>query len=154
MLLRLIVILNQGGTNMLWNTVKIGITLAAVVTVAGLNLQTGWADEYKPKAEVKTLVQGPLAGVEGKEVIVKHFTLPPGHVGGRHFHPGPVFVYVLEGALDIETGGKVQTVRAGELYQEPLRQVMQARNTSTSEGVKLVVFQVGDAGKPMMVKAD
>jgi quercetin dioxygenase-like cupin family protein len=139
---------------MLPNALTVGAVLAVAIALTGMNVETGWADEYKPKAEVKTLVQGPLAGVEGKEVIVKQFTLPPGHVGGRHFHPGPVFVYVLEGALDIETGGKVQTVRAGELYQEPLRQVMQARNTSTSEGVKLVVFQVGDAGKPMMVKAD
>ena len=31
---------------------------------------------------------------------------------------------------------------------------MQARNTSTSTGVELVVFQVGDEGKPMMVKAE
>ena len=139
---------------MLPNRVKIGLALAAAVAVAGLNIQTVQAAEYKSKAEVKSLAQGPLAGVEGKQVIVKHFTLPPGHVGGRHFHPGPVFVYILEGALDIETGGKKQTVRAGELYQEPLRAVMQARNLSASKEVKLIVFQVGDAGKPMMVKAE
>ncbi len=136
------------------NTVKIGLALAAAVAIAGLSIQTGQAAEYKPKAEVKSLAQGPLAGVEGKEVLVRHITLPPGHVGGRHFHPGPVVVYVLEGALNIESGGKTQTVNAGELYQEPLRAVMQARNVSATSEVKLLVFQVGDAGKPMMVKAD
>ena len=84
-----------------------------------------------------------------------HLQLPPGHVGGKHYHPGAVFVYVVNGSLTIETeDGKSQTVSAGELYQEPLRQVMQARNTSTSTGVELVVFQVGDEGKPMMVKAE
>lgn len=139
---------------MLPNTVKIGLALAAAVAIAGLSIQTGQAAEYKPKAVVKSLAQGPLAGVEGKEVLVRHITLPAGHVGGRHFHPGPVFVYVLEGALSIESGGKTQTVSAGELYQEPLRAVMQARNVSASSEVKLLIFQVGDAGKPMMVKAD
>lgn len=136
------------------NTVKIGLALAAAVAIAGLNIQAGQAAEYKPKAVVKSLAQGPLAGVEGKEVLVRHITLPAGHVGGRHFHPGPVFVYVLEGALNIESGGKKQTISAGELYQEPLRAVMQARNVSATSEVKLLVFQVGDAGKPMMVKAD
>jgi quercetin dioxygenase-like cupin family protein len=139
---------------MLPNRIKIGLALAAAVAIAGLNIQTVQAAEYKAKAEVKSLAQGPLAGVEGKEVLVRHFTLPPGHVGGRHFHPGPVFVYVLEGALNIESGGKKRTISAGELYQEPLRAVMQVRNVSATSEVKLLVFQIGDAGKPMMVKAD
>ncbi len=127
---------------------------AFFIAVAGLNGVQAAEHEYKPKVEVTKLLQGSLAGVEGKEVIIRHFAIPPGHVGGRHFHPGPVFVYVLEGALTIETGGKNQTISAGELYQEPLRQEMQARNLSTTDGVKLVVFLVGDAGKPMMIKAE
>ncbi len=127
---------------------------AFFIAVAGLNGVQAAEHEYKPKVEVTKLLQGSLAGVEGKDVIITHFALPPGHVGGRHFHPGPVFVYVLEGALTIETGGKNQTISAGELYQEPLRQEMQARNLSTTDGVKFVVFLVGDAGKPMMIKAE
>jgi hypothetical protein len=31
--------------------------------------------------------------------------------------------------------------------------VMQAKNLSTSVATKLLVFQVGDTGKPMMIKA-
>ena len=30
---------------------------------------------------------------------------------------------------------------------------MQARNLSTSDGAKFVVFQVGGEGKPMLIKA-
>jgi hypothetical protein len=30
---------------------------------------------------------------------------------------------------------------------------MRARNLSTNDWVKIVVFQVGDEGKPMMIKA-
>jgi quercetin dioxygenase-like cupin family protein len=109
--------------------------------------------EYKPKANVTSLLQGPLAGVEGKKVIIKHFDIPPGFVGGKHFHPGPVFVYVLEGEFTIETEdvGR-QTYKAGELYQEPIRRPMRGRNLSTTDNLKLLVFQVGDEGKPMMIK--
>ncbi len=104
---------------MMRNISGLGVALAAAVSVAGLTIQATRAaeHEYKPKVEVKSLLQGPLTGVDGKEVIIKHFTVPPGFVGKRHFHPGPVFVYVLEGAITIETGGKAQTVSAGELYQ-------------------------------------
>lgn len=127
---------------------------ALFVGTAGIGVVQAAEQAYKPKVEITNLAKGPLAGFEGKQVIISHFAIPPGHVGGKHFHPGSVFVYVLEGTLTIETEGKTETVSAGELYEEPLGRVMQARNLSTTDGVNIVVFQVGDAGKPMMVKAD
>ncbi len=111
------------------------------------------AAEYKPKAEVKSLHEGALTGVDGKTVIIKHFTLPAGFVGGKHFHPADVFVYVLEGELTVETKKGVLTVPAGELYPEVPGMVMRGKNLSTSVPAKIVVFQVGDTGKPMMIKA-
>ncbi len=110
--------------------------------------------EYKPKADVKALHQGDLTGVDGKTVIIKHFTLPAGFVGGKHFHPADVFVYVLEGALTVETEKGVQTISAGELYPEVPGMVMQGKNASTSVPAKFIAFQVGDTGKPMMIKAE
>ncbi len=133
------------------------LILVAVMVVAASGFQDANAaeQEYKPKVKVTSLVEAPLVGVEGKKVIIKHFELPPGFVGGKHFHPGPVFVYVLEGELIINTkkAGR-QIIRAGQLYQEPIRSVMQARNLSTTDATKIVVFQVGDKGKPMMIKAE
>ncbi len=38
-------------------------------------------------------------------------------------------------------------------YPEVPRLVMRGKNASTSVPAKFVVFQVGDTGKPMMVKA-
>jgi quercetin dioxygenase-like cupin family protein len=133
------------------------LILVAVMAVAASSFQDANAaeQEYKPKAKVTSLVEEPLVGVEGKKVIIKHFVLPPGFVGGKHFHPGPVFVYVLEGELTIDTkeAGR-QTISAGKLYKEPTRSVMQGRNLSTTNPTKIVVFQVGDEGKPMMIKAE
>ena len=72
------------------------LALAGVLSLgAALSLDVQ-AAEYKPKAEVKSLHQSALSGVAGKTVIIKHFTLPAGFVGGKHFHPADVFVYVLE----------------------------------------------------------
>ena len=107
------------------------LTLLTVVVVGGMALQPTLAgeQEYKSKAKVTSLLQKPLDGVEGKEVIIKHFDIPPGFVGGKHYHPAPVFVYVLEGEFTIETEGKGrQTFKAGELYQEPIGSPMRGRN--------------------------
>lgn len=135
-------------------TRAIMFVLPAVVAVAIAQHANATEQEYKPKVKATPLLETPLAGVKGKTVIIKHFEIPPGFVGAKHFHPGPVFVYVLEGQLTIDTevAGR-QTIKAGELYQEPIRAVMQGRNLSTTDAAKIIVFQVGDEGKPMMIKA-
>jgi quercetin dioxygenase-like cupin family protein len=112
------------------------------------------AEEYVSKARVKTLVQEPLAGVEGKEVVITHCSIPPEFVGGKHMHPASVFVYVLEGELTVESEGETLTFKAGEVYPEPLQKSMVGKNLSTSDDLELLVFQIGDVGKPMMVKVE
>ena len=129
--------------------------LLAVITVvlAGHQSTYAYEQEYIPKAKATTLLETPLAGVEGKTVIIKHFEFPPSHVGGWHTHSGPVFVYVLEGEITIytENTGR-RTIAVGELYQEPIGTKMQARNKSATELTKIIVFQVSDEGKPMMIR--
>ena len=135
---------------------RIGASLvtAAVIGMAGWHGAQAGEHEYVSKARVKTLLQEPLAGVEGKEVIIKHFALPPEFAGGKHMHPGSVFVYVLEGEFTVETEGETLTFRAGELYPEPLQRSMLPRNLSASDDLEILVFQIGDVGKPMMVKVE
>ena len=131
------------------------IALASAVFCGLGGLQSADAqEEYVAKARAMTLYQGPLAGADGKEVIIKHFSLPPEYVGGRHYHPGLVFVYVLEGVLTVELDGETKTFRAGELYPEDIDAVMQGKNLSASDDLEFLVFQVGDVGKPMMIKAE
>ncbi len=134
---------------------KVGfaLALAGVLSLGAAFSLDVQAAEYKTKAEVKALHEGALTGVDGKTVIIKHFTLPPGFVGGKHFHPADVFVYVLEGEFTVETEKGKRTLTAGDLYPEVPGMVMRARNLSTSAPGKIVVFQVGDTGKPMMIKA-
>ena len=131
------------------------MALASVVFLGFAGLQTADAQqEYVTKARVKTLYQAPLPGVEGKEMIVKHFAIPPEFVGGKHLHPGPVWVYVLEGVLTVELDGETKTFSAGELYPEDIDAAMTGKNLSASDDLEILVFQVGDIGKPMMIKAE
>ncbi len=116
--------------------------------------QPAVAEEYVTKATAKTIYTGPLPGMEGKEMIVKRFGIPPKFVGGKHMHPGPVFVYVLEGEFSVMLEGGTKTFKAGELYAEGINEAMVAKNISTSKRVELLVFQVGDIGKPMMIKVE
>ncbi len=129
------------------------LALAGVLSLGAAFSLDVQAAEYKSKAVAKVLHEGALNGVDGKTVIVKHFTLPAGFVGGKHFHPADVFVYVLEGEFTVETEKGSLTVSAGELYPEVPGMVMRGKNLSADNPTKIVVFQVGDAGKPMMIKA-
>ncbi len=131
----------------------LAVAIASVLSLGAAFSLDVQAAEYKPKAVVKSLHEGALTGVDGRTVIIKHFTVPPGFVGGKHFHPADVFVYVLEGELTVETEKGSLTVRAGELYPEVPGMVMRGKNLSTSVPAKFVVFQVGETGKPMMIKA-
>lgn len=128
--------------------------MTGLASVQSLDAQE--QEEYVSKAKATKLLQTPLAGLPGKEVHIVHFSAPPAFTGGKHSHPGPAFVYVLEGQLTIEVEGMEPiTLGPGDVYAEPVgSQTMQAWNKSSTHGVKIVVFQVGDEGKPLMVKAE
>ena len=135
---------------------KIGVIAAiALGAFAVAGLEAAAQSEYKPKAEVETLFDGPLVTVPGMQLVIKHFAVPPGFVGGKHFHTGQVFVYILEGGLIVGMEDEAPlTLKPGDLFQEPLGGVMRVKNLSADEWAKFVVFQIGEAGKPMMVKAE
>ena len=111
---------------------------------------------YVPTADLKTLVDNkPLHGVEGKHVTIVHGAFPAGWSGGRHYHTGPVYVYVLEGSFTIDEQGKPrQTFTVGQLYEEPIGTPMQARNINMSEQLKVLLFQVHGKGEPLAYKVE
>jgi quercetin dioxygenase-like cupin family protein len=107
------------------------------------------------KAERNVLVEKPLSGAEGKMISIILFKLPAEDVGGKHYHSGPTYVYVLKGMLTIEEEGKpAQTFQAGELYEEPIGNPMQAFNESADEPIELLVVQVQNEGEPLMYQAE
>ena len=77
---------------------ELGVVCLTAVMISFTGSQEGSAaeQEYVSKARVKTLYQAPLAGVEGKEVIIKHFQIPPEFVGHTFaVHNGRNFIVVF-----------------------------------------------------------
>jgi len=131
-------------------------SFSAIMTFVSLqNVVFAQEQEYQPTVQSTTHVEETLPGDDSKTVIIREFTFPPGYEGGQHYHPGAVYVYVLEGELTIDVNGRgVEKVSAGQLYQEPLERTMSARNTSTTDTTRVLVYQVGETGKPMMIEVD
>lgn len=136
------------------------LALAGAIVAGAIGVQALQAEEKEKKqeyvstAEVKTLVKEPLPGIAGKILTILDAKVPPNWLGGRHYHSGPVFVVVQEGAFRIDVDGKPpHTINAGEAYVEPIGTPMLARNPSSSELARFLVIQVTNEGEPLMYKS-
>jgi quercetin dioxygenase-like cupin family protein len=111
-------------------------------------------EEYKSSAKIQHLLRDDLTAIVGKEATIQAAELAPGWVGERHFHTGDVFVYIQEGRFIVDVSGEGEkTFEAGQVYHEAVNTVMQARNGAKDKVTKLLVFQVGGKGEPLMLKA-
>lgn len=80
-------------------------------------------------------------------------TIQPNGRTPRHQHPVPVYVYILEGQVELVTdGGEPRRYRSGEAYIESLNRNHQLFNKGNAAARLLVVF-VGEKGKPTTVAA-
>jgi quercetin dioxygenase-like cupin family protein len=87
------------------------------------------------------------------EIVSVIGTLQPGGRTARHQHPIPVYVYVLEGELQVQTEGKEPRIyKTGEAFLESVNTWHQAFNKGSIPTRILVVF-VGEEGKPSTVTA-
>jgi quercetin dioxygenase-like cupin family protein len=134
----------------------LGVVLAVVIAMGTIGIRILHAgEEYRSTAKPTELMKTALAGMHGTEAHVIRFEMPPGWIGGKHYHQGHVFVYVLEGSMTLELDGEAPvTVGAGEMFHELPGQVMRATNPSTDKELKLIVFQLNPAGQPLMIKAE
>ena len=140
---------------MFTRTAFLPLSCALIGLVAPSALAQEPKEEYVSTAERNVLLEEALAGTEGKIVSINHFTMPAEWVGGKHYHSGPTYVYVLKGTLTIEEEGKpTQTFKAGDLYVEPIGNPMQPFNESADEAMELLVFQVQNEGEPLMYQAE
>lgn len=129
----------------LWIT---GSTAAGVFVSAGFFAASAVAGSHATK-----VLTTELEGLEGLEANIVVEDVEPGWETPRHVHPGHVFVYVVDGTIEIEVDGEEpRKISAGEAVYESPNRPMVGRNVSTSEGARLVVFQVGPTGEPLMVE--
>jgi len=128
---------------------------APLVAAAALVCASGGA-QAQEKAQISDVLKTALSVSPAQEVNVRHYDVPPGWATPKHYHTGHMFLYVTEGTGTMETEGRTQTARSGEVLHQLPEKAMVMRNASASERLKFVLFQVGATGAPLvvMVKAE
>ena len=108
------------------------------------------AAQGAPQVTRTELLRQPVAGVEGKEVVVFIADLPPGAVAARHLHPGDEAIYMLQGALTFEPeGGQPFELKAGQIAFNPAKHIHKATNKSSSEPAKVLNCMLAEKGQPL-----
>jgi quercetin dioxygenase-like cupin family protein len=105
---------------------------------------------------VTTLMHESVGDIGDSEASVLIITLPPKFPGGHpHKHPGPVFVYVLEGRIENQVDpGKPTTYNTGDCWYEPAMHVHRVlRNLNDTETARVLVFQLTPKGEPSSYSA-
>lgn len=109
--------------------------------------------QQQQAVKLTELMRVSIEGVEGKEGVVFTAEIPPGTVS-RHSQSGQEFIYVLEGTYVLEPdGGPAKTLEAGDTATHPARRVHTARNPSTTEPARVLVFMLAEKGQPLVTPA-
>ena len=127
--------------------------MVALATVAATPV-LAQGDRPSGRSDTRYLMSEDLFAIPGQQGHVLHLKLPPGWVGLRHTHTGDVFVYVLSGEFGVDVEGERLSFSAGEVYHEAVNTVMQARNLYAGKPTEILLFQVGEKGKPLTVVVD
>ena len=102
-------------------------------------------------ADVKQLMDKELMSNPNKEMLMLTVEYPPGGSSPPHRHDAQVFVYVLEGVLNMQVaGGKELTLQAGEtFYENPNDVHTVSANASKTSPAKILVFILKDKNAPV-----
>ena len=107
------------------------LTVALLLTAAsGFALYVARAQQAGTK---RTDLQRHDLSAPGREVIQVRVDFDPGYVAPMHTHPGEEIVYVIEGTLEYEIGGKKSTVKAGDVLFVPAGTPHTAKNVGTRQ---------------------
>ena len=129
-------------------------SLTKTLTAIALAALTGTVPANADEETVTMLLNQPLAGMDGKEVTVLQIDVPGGFETPRHLHPGHMFMYVLEGAVELDVEGQPPAQLApGQVAYELPNLPMIGRNMSASDPARLLIFAVSDAGAPIEIPA-
>ncbi len=104
----------------------------------------------KPQLLLSEIVQGMPKG-DRQEVRVLMASFQPGDKTLFHTHRFSVTVYVLEGAFTLDMEGREPvTVKAGQAMIMPPQVKMTGYNRSSTDPLRLVIFNVGDPDTPFL----
>jgi quercetin dioxygenase-like cupin family protein len=124
------------------------ITIPGLIVVGTLALALHAAGA-KQAGTKRTDLQRHDLSAPGREVVQVRVDFDPGYVSPKHTHPGEEIIYVIEGMLEYDIGGKVSRVEAGDVLFVPAGTVHWAKNVGTSNGAELATYIV-EKGKPLL----
>jgi quercetin dioxygenase-like cupin family protein len=122
------------------------VLAAALIAGNGLALQAARAQQPGTK---RTDLQRHDLSAPGREVVQVRVDFDPGYVAPMHTHPGEEIIYVIEGTLEYEIGGKKVTVKAGDVLFVPAGTPHTAKNIGSTNGAELATYVV-ETGKPLL----
>src|SRR5262245_45043664 len=140
---------------------KLGGALLAAATIISLGVkvtdaqraQSGSPSTVQEEPIKRTvLFRGNLEGADGKEIVIFIADLAPGAVGSKHYHPGPEYFYVLEGALaHVPEGSTEHMLKVGDFGSNPNKGVHTIRNPDTVARARAIDFLISEKGQPLVV---
>ncbi len=129
---------------------RVAIMLGSIFAVGIALGGNQFLSAQQPPLKRTELLKMDMAGMEGKEAHMWVAEIAPGAATGKHSHPTPRFVYVIEGSVTLEVNGKSpQIFKAGEGFHEMPEVEHNFRNASTTEAAKALGFQIAGQGQPL-----
>ena len=98
------------------------------------------------------LLNMPLPALpENQEILVSEINVAPGQESAPHRHNAHVFVYVLEGQINMQVaGGKLVTLSPGDIFYENPNDIHSvSQNASDTESAKFLVHIIKTVGVPI-----
>lgn len=122
-------------------TARLAVAAAAVTLFA---TNGALADDMHDGLKLTPLRQQAYADLPGKEGLMLLVEYAPGHVDEPHRHDAHVFVYVLEGTIEMQVaGGKLVTLNPGDtFYEGPQDTHPVGRNASKTKPAKFLAILV------------
>jgi quercetin dioxygenase-like cupin family protein len=127
----------------------------AASAIACVDVPAGETPEVLIEPYNEILLEGSVADRIDDEVAVREILFAPGWKAPKHFHSSDLFIYVIAGEFEVTMdAGERNVYGAGEALRMAANAVRDARNVSSSEPLKLAVFQVGDPHAPFVVPVE
>lgn len=112
------------------------------------------AQEYNGKLKIETLMESDVNSmgqkiaypqVKNAEVTMTKITFPPGETTGWHKHNVPVFSYIIEGTLTVETEDhKITEFKKNSCFAESYNIYHKGTNYGKSDLIVFVIYLGGD----------
>jgi quercetin dioxygenase-like cupin family protein len=128
------------------------LSMLGLAGLASATRNSAFAHETQPEprssAEVREIFRNVVGGSDDWELVAKTVEYPPSGSSKPHRHARAVFVFVLEGEVEMQLeGGPLTIYGAGAmLYEPPNAFHLVSRNRSSVYPARLLALFIGEKG--------